>query len=316
MRIIIDDREPKLFQLCQDLLVQTDEKTKNIITLVTQVLHLGDIVLETDDQKTIMLIERKSFADLLASIKDGRYEEQSYRLINSSGLHPHSVLYLLEGMFSQLKRPQTEKPIILSAITSLNVFKGFSTHRTATIQETAEWVIALAKKMDKELKKGKRPYYSVEEAQNQLSGSLDTAPSKSIMNEKGDELKGDELKSDELKGDELTITCNPTTSLSNTNTNTISESTYCTVVKKVKKDNITPTNIGEIILCQIPGISSQTAMAIMAHFPSGFPDLIKQIQADPARLDNILIPPTNGAQKGRKINKNSIENIKRFLIGE
>ena len=41
---------------------------------------------------------------------------------------------------------------------------------------------------------------------------------------------------------------------------------YSSVVKKVKKDNITADNIGEIMLCQIPGISSTTAGAIMTHF--------------------------------------------------
>ena len=34
------------------------------------------------------------------------------------------------------------------------------------------------------------------------------------------------------------------------------EKTYTNVVHKVKKKNITPENIGEIILSQIPGIST------------------------------------------------------------
>ena len=40
----------------------------------------------------------------------------------------------------------------------------------------------------------------------------------------------------------------------------ISDKDYCSVVKKVKKDNITTENIGEIMLCQIPGISSASAL--------------------------------------------------------
>lgn len=50
--------------------------------------------------------------------------------------------------------------------------------------------------------------------------------------------------------------------------NDISETTekdYVGVVKKVKKDNITSDNIGEIMLCQIPGISSVTALAVMEN---------------------------------------------------
>jgi hypothetical protein len=41
---------------------------------------------------------------------------------------------------------------------------------------------------------------------------------------------------------------------------------YVNVIKKVKKENITPENIDEIMLCQIPGISSVTALAIIKKF--------------------------------------------------
>jgi len=85
---------------------------------------------------------------------------------------------------------------------------------------------------------------------------------------------------------------------------------YCNVVKKVKKDNITPENIGEIILCQIPGISSVSAIAIMKQF-SSFPEFMKQLQNNPDCLNDIMYE-TKG--KNRKINKTCIENIKRYLL--
>jgi len=65
--------------------------------------------LRTNDDKDILLFERKSFSDLLSSIKDGRYEEQSYRLLNSGEFPPHSIFYLIEGMFSQLRAPSDKK---------------------------------------------------------------------------------------------------------------------------------------------------------------------------------------------------------------
>ena len=49
---------------------------------------------------------------------------------------------------------------------------------------------------------------------------------------------------------------------------------YCEVVNKVKKKNIRPDNIGEIILSQIPGISSKTSAVIMQHFSSLYVDSI------------------------------------------
>mgnify|MGYP003329847076 CR=1 FL=1 len=51
---------------------------------------------------------------------------------------------------------------------------------------------------------------------------------------------------------------------------------YASMIKKEKKLNITPENIGDIILCQIPGISSTTAMAIMEKF-NGFPHFIEEL---------------------------------------
>jgi hypothetical protein len=87
-------------------------------------------------------------------------------------------------------------------------------------------------------------------------------------------------------------------------------SNYCTVVKKVKKDNVTPDNIGEIILCQIPGISSVTAMAIMKEFKT-FPHLIAELQRNSQCIENLTIE-TNG--KTRKINKSSLENIRKYLL--
>jgi hypothetical protein len=78
----------------------------------------------------------------------------------------------------------------------------------------------------------------------------------------------------------------------------------------VKRDNITPANIGEIILCQIPGISSVTAVAIMQKF-SSFCVFMNEIKANPACLDGMTYEQ-NG--KPRKINKTSIENIKLYLL--
>ena len=84
---------------------------------------------------------------------------------------------------------------------------------------------------------------------------------------------------------------------------------YCEVVHKVKKDNITPENIGEIILCTIPGISATSAVEIMKQYTS-FSHFMKEIESRPESLQDIYLT-TNG--KKRKLGKNIIENILRFL---
>jgi len=82
-------------------------------------------------------------------------------------------------------------------------------------------------------------------------------------------------------------------------------------VKKIKKENVTQDNIGEIMLCQIPGISSVTAIAILSKFGT-LPKLIMEINANIDCLQDISY--TTSAGQKRKINKSCIESIKKFLL--
>jgi ERCC4-type nuclease len=284
MKIIIDEREHELYNILSSPTIKSsisedlslfcsndnlvDDTNNNKPIISKEVLPLGDIIIKDNDDNIILLIERKTMNDLLSSIKDGRYDEQSYRLIHSSGIPTHNIIYVLEGMFSQIR--EKERKIIYSSLTSLNFFKGFSIFRTINIKETAEWILLLTDKIERELKKGKKPAFH------------------------------------NLQNTE----CITTTITSSTNITTPSSAEYCNVVKKVKKENVTPQNISEIILCQIPGISSVTAMAITKNFNS-FPELIKELNINPSYLENLQIE-TNG--KMRRINKNCIENIKKYLL--
>ena len=90
-----------------------------------------------------------------------------------------------------------------------------------------------------------------------------------------------------------------------------SEKDYVCVVKKVKKENITPDNIGEIMLCQIPGVSSVTALAIMGKYKS-LPVLIKELDENVDCLKDIKTCNSKGQL--RKINKTSILNVVKFLL--
>jgi ERCC4-type nuclease len=281
MRIIIDERETALYERC--LVLSQNYPT---IQISKEVLPLGDVLLKSSikdgvaDDAILLLIERKSFSDLLASIKDGRYEEQSYRLQHSSGLPWHSIVYLIEGMFSQL-RNESDKKIIYSAMTTLHFFKGFSVHRTSMMSETAEWLMHMANKIDRKLADGVKPYYLRTKAAALVAEASSVAPAQNVLE-----------------------------TIVSTEEPPLEAADYCKVVKKVKKENVTPENIGEIILCQIPGISSITAIAIMKKYGT-FPKLIQELQINPCVLDTMTIE-TNG--KTRKMNKTILENIKKYLL--
>lgn len=87
--------------------------------------------------------------------------------------------------------------------------------------------------------------------------------------------------------------------------------TYSDVVHKVKKNNITPDNIGTIILSQIPGVSSNTSNAILEKFGSLF-QLLKALDLNKKCLDEIKYDTKNG--NSRRISKTSITNIIKYLL--
>lgn len=271
MFIKIDTRETAL--LHQMLNQSATIPVFKNIQIKSETLPIGDIIIN-DGTEDKLIIERKTVNDLLSSIKDGRYEEQSYRL-NGICHHNHNIVYIIEGDFNKINhfKPvnSVEKLTLYSAMFSLNYYKGFSVFRSFNMQETANIICNMAYKISKDL--SKKPYY-----QNKM---LNPDANETI------------LISNKEDSDDAT------------------EKDYVGVVKKVKKENITTDNIGEIMLCQIPGISSVTALAVMKKYET-ISNLIKAIEQDADSLKDLSY--TNAKGQIRKINKTSISNIVKFLL--
>ena len=85
---------------------------------------------------------------------------------------------------------------------------------------------------------------------------------------------------------------------------------YADVVKRTKKNNITKDNIGEIMLSQIPKISSATAKVLMNEYKT-FQNLISACRKNDGTLNNLKIINKKG--KARKVNKTAIQNLIKFL---
>ena len=149
-----------------DLLQQINQQITNIpvfksIVVKTEVLPIGDIII-CDDNEEKLIIERKSVSDLLSSIKDGRYEEQSYRL-NGLNHHNHNIIYLVEGDVNRVNRFKSdnriEKLTLYSAMFSLNYYKGFSLFRSFSLEESATIICNMAYKLEKEITTSKKAFY-------------------------------------------------------------------------------------------------------------------------------------------------------------
>ena len=251
MLLKVDIRERKLIKILKAYKSHFNFENINI---EVEKLDLGDAIICDDNSIEKLILERKSLNDLASSIKDGRYIEQSHRLTNYP-IHNHNIIYIIEGNLSIWENKyKVQANTLYTAIFSLNYYKGFSVIKTIDITETAEYLLRICDKLNRETQKVS--YY-----------------------EPGEKFK----------------------KLPN----------YCEVIKKVKKKNITPENIGKIILSQIPGISSNTSQIILNEYKSLY-NLLNSLNENPKCLDNLSFLTSSGIK--RRISKTSIRNIIQYLL--
>lgn len=187
--IWVDYREKELIAHLDALLM--DEKSARAFR--TTNLPIGDIVLtsiveDTEKERQmeeehpcesdiLCIMERKTVIDMAASIRDGRYEEQAYRL-NDTNVVNHQIIYVVEGDHNRVllssannfSRNKITPDVMYSAFASILFFKGFSLYRSFNVQDTASFIINTHRKLHKELfskKKSRTLYYSKKEDENE-----------------------------------------------------------------------------------------------------------------------------------------------------
>ena len=305
MKLVIDCREKELIkQINQQVLFTSNFKK---IEVIIENLPIGDIIIKNDDDSDCLIIERKTIPDLLSSIKDGRYEEQSYRL-NGIEHHNHNILYLIEGDTNNKKYFQKiDKLTYYSTLISLNYYKGFSVVKTQNLTESAMFICNSLIKIQKSKEKSKKSFY------------LDKIIKKEIgnINQGGSLLK---LRKEDIL-EITTLSEDETDTQIDTQTE---EKDYVHVVKKIKKENVTTNNIDEIMLSQVPGISSTIAIAIIKKYKSikniiekynnfieGEQNFTKETVIKQLFNDIFYI---NSKGDRRKISKTSTNNLYQYLL--
>jgi ERCC4-type nuclease len=86
-----------------------------------------------------------------------------------------------------------------------------------------------------------------------------------------------------------------------------SDETYIETIKTSKKAHINRENIFQLMLMQIPGISSVSALALANEFKN-METLLQSLKDENTNFENIKLA------SGRKLNKNIIGSLKNFLI--
>ena len=216
-------------------------------------------------ENILLAVERKSEKDLLASIKDGRYKEQSFRMENLK-LDNEKIYYLIE------ENNVYEKKLIYSAYISLSYFKKFS-------------LIFSKNKLDTS--------YLIYKFLEKISASNNLQQNSIVVN----------TSDSNINNDNNIINTNNNQTI--TNNNTLENKNYLTSIKVNKKDNITPENIDIVMLMQIPSISSNIATSLIEKYNS-MQNLINALRENENILQNFKI-------NERKISKNVVENLKKYL---
>jgi ERCC4-type nuclease len=259
-------------------------------------LAVGDIILENDKGEVVIIFERKTLYDLAASIRDGRYNEQSFRL-DKENIHNHNIVYIIEGDIERYieKKGRVSRKTLISCMFSLLYYKGFSVFRTNSICETADVVVFFADKYYKTRisDKSRLPYYRENDC-HKSEADVSASASVPVLSLSPTTKGGDDSDDNEK---------------------------YCAALKSHKEKNeyITPDNINIIMLTCVPGISSKVATQLMREYKT-IQNLLYQLEKKPDMLNTFMIktesssPGASAKTTFRKINKTSVENIKKFLM--
>lgn len=131
IKLLIDTREHAVKKY-----FEKQNQSQLVIDVVQ--LNVGDFQFWQDDNKLLMVIERKTYEDLAASIKDGRYYEQKYRLQELKNSTNCSIIYFIEkskkgNVISGIPKSTLESAV-LSIISkeNMNVIEVNNTQDTIT----------------------------------------------------------------------------------------------------------------------------------------------------------------------------------------
>ncbi len=240
-------------------------------------LDLGDIKI-TYNGNLLLLIERKTMADLIASVNDGRYREQKQRMLES-GIPKCKLMYILEGSLNDI-------PGHLKTLYGMIINTLFRDKITVLKFEDIDETIFFIKRIIKKL-----------EDKDPTLVSLSLLSSNVLSNVLSNENK---LEHDGAEDD----------------INNVNNIAYLSTIKMKKKDNLTSQNCSILQLAQIPGMSMQNANLIIDKYKS-IANLIKTyFEIDETKRAKMLmdleITISNG--KKRKLGPVLSERIYNYLF--
>ncbi|KAI9889541.1 MAG: Crossover junction endonuclease mus81 [Vezdaea aestivalis] len=189
VELILDNRE---IRTLDDRTYIQDELRKHDVNPTIRGLVLGDVIwtarvknpsqygleAHSDESAEVMLdyiIERKRLDDLVASLQDGRFKEQKFRLHKTA---VKNVIYLVEDMTVAAEMQARWGEKLDSSIANTQVLDGFFLKRTSKLDETIRYLARMTRLL--------KSMYE--------SKPLHIVPSEMVTPENHRELRGDFYK--------------------------------------------------------------------------------------------------------------------------
>jgi ERCC4-type nuclease len=247
-------------------------------------LELGDIVIKYND-KTFAIFERKTLADLAASIKDSRYKNQKKRLLENYDVK--KIYYIIEGVLDYAVPEQVDvkingisKNTLLSCIYNMSFRDHIQVFRTSGINETIALIQGVFKRVS-------------EDPEKYVGGATGERSAAERAGAAGERAIGEQSAS--------------------ADTEDICAGTDEQIIKKQVS---TPEEFFIRMLYQIPGVSLKTGKAIADKYHTLFSlydSLSKHSDAEKLKtLKDIFIKDIKG--KERRISETVAKNIIKFIL--
>lgn len=139
IKLVVDSRE------CGVLEVLSRKEQQPEVEYERESLPLGDFVFK-DDTVHHLIIERKTYEDLAASIVDGRFREQKSRLSEMKA-NGSRVMYVIEGNYRGYKG-KVPMTTLVSAILNLMLVHNFMVMFSSDTSNTVDILLSIKSKLE------------------------------------------------------------------------------------------------------------------------------------------------------------------------
>ena len=250
--------------------------------VVRERLDVGDVVLKTDDGGTALVVERKTWADLASSLTDGRYAEQKARLLAVAAAAAPAAPSNEEGEEEEGAEAQHAAPASAPGASSSTIIAVLYVVEGAL----RGWEGAVGGAIGGP-SRGKNAQLEAALVMTAVRDGIpvlrtkDTAHTVEVLVYLHGKLRAGELMGVGGGG-------------AGAGASAASSSTapsYAALIKKRKRDNLTPTATWEVMLAQPVGMSARKAAAVAAIYPT----MAALATATEAELAAVCVPPTGAA---------------------